>query len=67
MYHKLYKRSAEKWQEVAILQKRKKVYILSGPLWYTLTEKPTSGYLFHTILGCFGKCFLVLFQFLPNI
>ena len=48
-------------------KKDKKVYILSGPFWYTLTEKLTSGYVFHTILGCFGKCFLVLFQFLPNI
>lgn len=34
MYTKLYKRSAEKWQKVTILQKTqksKKVYILSGP------------------------------------
>lgn len=31
MYTKLYKRSAEKWQKVAISQKSKKVYILSGP------------------------------------
>ena len=43
MYTKLYKRSAEKWQKVAILQKTqkkaKKRIFLVDPLWYTLTEK----------------------------
>jgi len=57
MYQKLYKRSAEKWQKVAIWQKTqkskkdKKVYILSGPLWYTLTEKPDSNCVFRTVLS----------------
>lgn len=49
MYQQLYKRSAEKWQKVAILQKTQKVYILSGPLWYTLTEKPDSRYAFRNL------------------
>lgn len=49
MYTKLYKRSAEKWQKVAISQKSKKVYILSGPFWDTLTEKIDSGYIFYEL------------------